>query len=305
MDLEKLIKDKRQIKENSLRSYLIILKKLNNNQDILNLGYLKDTKKIEAMIREKALTTQRNYLGAILVVLSAYDKAEFDPALQFYRDMLDELNEEYQNMLKSHEKDPKQSKNWTTLDNLKKAMNKLKRAIEDRGITKKDTLTNKELMLLQRYVVASLYLLQPPIRLDFSMDIVTKRSDIEEGKNYLLNQGRNKKKFIFSEYKTSKSYDTKEVDLNSKLNKVMNIWLKYNKSGFLLLNNRGGKLSSNGLGKLIPKVFESTNKHITLNLIRHIYISENVDLEAIEKAKKLAEDMLHSSSTQVDYIKTD
>ena len=41
------------------------------------------------------------------------------------------------------------------------------------------------------------------------------------------------------------------------------------------------------------------------DLIRHIYISENVDLEAIEKAKKLAEDMLHSSSTQVDYIKTD
>ena len=41
MDLEKLIKDKRQIKENSLRSYLIILKKLNDNQDILNLGYLK------------------------------------------------------------------------------------------------------------------------------------------------------------------------------------------------------------------------------------------------------------------------
>ena len=144
MDLVKLIKDKRQIKENSLRSYLIILKKLNENKEILNLGYLKDTKKIEAKIREKAITTQRNYLGAIIVVLSAYNKAEFDPALQFYRDMLDELNEQYQNMLKSHEKDPKQSKNWTSLDNLKKAMNKLKRDIEERGITKKDKLNNSK-----------------------------------------------------------------------------------------------------------------------------------------------------------------
>ena len=305
MDLAKLIKEKRQIKENSLRSYLIILKKLNENKEILNLDFLKDTKKIEKIIRDRALTTQRNYLGAILVVLSAFNKASFDPALQFYRDMLDELNEEYQNQLKSHEKDPKQSKNWVSLDTLKKAMNRLKRDIEERSILKKENLSNKELMLLQRYVVAGLYLLQPPIRLDFSMDVVNKRSDIEEGKNYLLNMGRNKKKFIFSEYKTSKSYDTKEVDLNSPLNKIMNIWLKHNKSGFLLINNRGGKLTSNGLGKLIPKVFETTNKHITLNLIRHIYISENVDLDAINKAKKLAEDMLHSSSTQVDYIKTD
>jgi len=305
MDLAKLIKDKRDIKENSLRSYLIILKKLNENKEILDLEFLKDTKKIEEIIRNRALTTQRNYLGAILVVLSAFNKASFDPALQFYRDMLDELNEEYQNQLKSHEKDPKQSKNWVSLDVLKKAMNRLKRDIEERDILKKENLTNKELMLLQRYVVAALYLLQPPIRLDFSMDVVNKRSDIEEGKNYLLNMGRNKKKFIFSEYKTSKSYDTKEVDLNSALNKIMNIWLKHNKSGFLLVNNRGGKLSSNGLGKLIPKVFETTNKHITLNLIRHIYISENVDLDAINKAKKLAEDMLHSSSTQVDYIKTE
>ena len=305
MDLAKLIKEKRQIKENSLRSYLIILKKLNENKEILNLDFLKDTKKIEEIIRDRALTTQRNYLGAILVVLSAFNKASFDAALQFYRDMLDELNEEYQNQLKSHEKDPKQSKNWVSLDTLKKAMNRLKRDIEERSILKKENLSNKELMLLQRYVVAGLYLLQPPIRLDFSMDVVNKRSDIEEGKNYLLNMGRNKKKFIFSEYKTSKSYDTKEVDLNSPLNKIMNIWLKHNKSGYLLINNRGGKLTSNGLGKLIPKVFETTNKHITLNLIRHIYISENVDLDAINKAKKLAEDMLHSSSTQVDYIKTD
>jgi hypothetical protein len=303
MDLEKLIKDKRNIKENSIRSYLIILKRLNDNKEILNLGYLKDTKNIESKIREKALTTQRNYLGAILVILSAYNKAEFDPALQFYRDMLDELNEKYQEQLKSHEKDPKQSKNWVSLDILKKAMNRLKKDIDERGILEKDSLNNKELMLLQRYVVASLYLLQPPIRLDFSMDIVSKRSDIKDGTNYLLNQGRNKKKFIFTEYKTSKSYDTKEVDLNSKLNKVMNIWLKYNKSPYLLLNNRGGKLSSNGLGKLIPKVFETTNKHITLNLIRHIYISENVDLEAVKKAKQLAEDMLHSKEMQIDYIK--
>ena len=94
MDLAKLIKEKRQIKENSLRSYLIILKKLNENKEILNLDFLKDTKKIEEIIRDRALTTQRNYLGAILVVLSAFNKASFDPALQFYRDMLDELNEE-------------------------------------------------------------------------------------------------------------------------------------------------------------------------------------------------------------------
>ena len=46
MDLIALISDKRTIKQNSLNSYLTILKKLNNDDKILNLDFLKDTDNI-------------------------------------------------------------------------------------------------------------------------------------------------------------------------------------------------------------------------------------------------------------------
>ena len=303
MDLEKLINENRKIKPNSLKSYLIILRKLNDNKEVESLDYLKDQKKIMSFIKEKALTTQRNYISAIMVVLSAYNKKQFDKSLLFYRDYLDLLHKEYAAYIETHKKSEKEETNWVTLKQLSKVYNNIKIDIAGRGIFKQLSLNQKDLMLLQRLIVAGLYTLQPPVRLDYSMDIIIDKSEIKEGTNYLLVQSRNTKYFIFTEFKTAGAYGEKHIKLNKKMNQLINIWLKYNKSGFLLLNSRGTKLSANGLGKMISKVFEPTGKKITINLLRHVFITENVDLEAIEKSTKLADEMMHSKSTQLTYIK--
>ena len=303
MDISALITQGRTIKQSSLKSYLIILKKLNDDEPILNLEFLKDTDNILNKIQSKALTTQKNYLSAVLVTLNSFNKAEFNDAVKIYGDESDRLNDEYMAFIQTHEKDEKQKKNWTTIANLKKAMNRTKRNIDERGILKKEELNKTEMQLLQEYVIAGLFILQPPVRLNFNMLVVNKREDIEEGKNYLLVESRNKKKFIIADYKTAKTYDTKEMEVNPEINKILNYWLKYNKTGFFLLNTRGGMLSSNGLSKMITQVFASTNKHITLNLIRHVYISENIDIETVNKSTQLASDMHHALLTQHTYIK--
>tara|TARA_R110001632_G_scaffold128531_1_gene242469 strand:+ start:126 stop:1040 length:915 start_codon:yes stop_codon:yes gene_type:complete len=303
MDISALITQGRTIKQSSLKSYLIILKKLNDDEPILNLEFLKDTDNILNKIQSKALTTQKNYLSAVLVTLNSFNKAEFNDAVKIYGDESDKLNDEYMAFIQTHEKDEKQKKNWTTIANLKKAMNRTKRNIDERGILKKEELNKTEMQLLQEYVIAGLFILQPPVRLNFNMLVVNKREDIEEGKNYLLVESRNKKKFIIADYKTAKTYDTKEMEVNPEINKILNYWLKYNKTGFFLLNTRGGMLSSNGLSKMITQVFASTNKHITLNLIRHVYISENIDIETVNKSTQLASDMHHALLTQHTYIK--
>ena len=46
MNLNEKIKASRSIKENSLKSYITSLKKLNDNKEIENLNFLKDTTKI-------------------------------------------------------------------------------------------------------------------------------------------------------------------------------------------------------------------------------------------------------------------
>jgi len=90
------------------------------------------------------------------------------------------------------------------------------------------------------------------------------------------------------------------VKLGSKLNSVMNIWLKYNDSDSVLLNSQMKPMSANGLVKMVPKVFESTGKNITINLIRHIFISEEFPNQTDEKSQ-VADKMMHSVEMQGKY----
>ena len=150
----------------------------------------------------------------------------------------------------------------------------------------------------------------PPLRNDYTpMEIVSlsqynSLSDKElEDNNYLVIQSRNKKYFSFGEYKTSKTYGIKKIDIGSKLNSVLNIYLKYHDSKYLLLNNRGEPMSANGLTKYIQKVFEPTGKKISANLLRHIYISEFITGPTLKEKEELGEKMGHNVATQELYKK--
>tara|TARA_R100000388_G_scaffold92549_1_gene75730 strand:+ start:1084 stop:1995 length:912 start_codon:yes stop_codon:yes gene_type:complete len=302
MDLRKLILEQRQIKENSLKSYLISLKKLNHNEEIENLDFLNDKKHIIEKIELLALPTQKNYLTAVLVALQAEGGKE--KLVDFYKETLDKKNEKYSNFIKQNKKTEKQEKNWVTMKDLNAIRKQYEKKIKEFEIKDKETLNNKNFNMLQEYLISALYTLRPPVRLDYApMKIIKKRKEIEPEKNYLLNTGRNKKKFIIQEFKTKKKYGTQEIDIPPKLNTIINLWLKHNKTDSFLLNSRKGNLTANGLGKLITKTFKDTGKNITLNLLRHIFISENVDLEAVKHNKKLAEEMLHSEAMQEDYAK--
>ena len=298
MDLIKLIKDNRpNLKPNSLRSYLITLKILNDNEEIKNLNYLKKTKDIMEKINKYALPTKRNKLTALLVVLTAFNKEEFDPAEEFYRKQLEDLNGEYNEYISTHSKSEKQETNWITLDELKKIMKK----------HKKEAKLNPTISNYQKYLVSALYLLNPPKRLDFAnMKIIKDRKENNEEDNYLLNLGRNKKYFIFNQFKTKEKHGKKEVLISKELNSIINNWLKINTSEHFLLNSRGQAMTPNGLGKYITMIFKGTGKKITVNLLRNIFISENIDLEAIKKQKQIANEMDHATNTQQSvYLKKD
>ena len=144
----------------------------------------------------------------------------------------------------------------------------------------KGEISRKEHDLLQKWMVGSLYVIDnnnPPLRNDYTpMQIISLTdynklddSDLQDN-NYLVVVSRNKKFFSFGEYKTSKTYGIKKIDLGSKLNSVMNIYLKFHDSKFLLLNNRGEPMSSNGLTKYIQKVFEPLAKHTQHLSLIHI-----------------------------------
>jgi hypothetical protein len=305
IDFESLIKkDRPNVKDNSIRSYLITLRKLNNNQALIDLNFLKDYDNIIEKLEKLKLTTKRNYLSSILVILRAYNKKSFQKVLDKYKKLLATLNEEYTNKIDSHEKSEKQKDNWMELSELKKGLKLYKKEISDRDIKDKQNLNKKDLDLLQKYLIVALYTTQPPVRLNYAnMKIINSVKDVEPNKNYLLVKGRNSKSFIFQEYKTSKTNGRVDKIVPKELNSILNFYLKYNKSKYLLNDAKGNPITANGLGKLITSSFKFTDKKVTLNLLRHIYISSKIDLDAIKAQKQMAKDMHHSVEMSEDYAK--
>ena len=300
MDLSNLIRKQRpNIKDNSLNGYLISLKKLNNNNEIKNLNFLKNRKNILTMIEPLALTTRKNRLTAILVGLGVKDgNEEFDKIKKQYAEDLYILTKEYTDNIRG-KKTEKEEKNWTTISELSKITKEYKKQINDLDLNNREKpLSVKQKLLLQHYILTLLYTKLSPMRLDYNVIIVKSEKDIDTQDNYLINKSKNKKYFVIQDYKTSKQMGTKTIELDTEIVSAINLWLKFNKTEFLFTNNRNSRQSSNGLGKMVTNAFKPTGKNITLNLIRKIYISENIDKQAIEKSKKLAEDMGHSVATQ-------
>ena len=303
-ELIEYIKDNRKIRDNSLKVYLGNVRKLNDNQPINDLKFLKKTSSIIEKIKEFKLPTQRNYLTSILVILTKQKK--YIKQCEIYKTRLKKLNDEYNEHINSHQKTEKEDKNWTSLKDLKKnVFNYYKREIAERGLNTKTNLTSKEFDLYQRFVVVSLYMLLPPVRLDYANMIVVKsRGDMEnKNRNYLLNLSRNKKYFYINEYKTSDKHGEIEIKIPPPLNTILNQWLKINDNENFLLNKGSSSMTPNVLSKYITKSFSPSGKNISLNMLRKIYISEHVDLEAIRKRKEMANVMGHSTAVQESYIK--
>ena len=134
------------------------------------------------------------------------------------------------------------------------------------------------------------------------MKIIYNEEQNDNKQNYLLID-KKKYYFIFNDFKTVKSVKQHTVEVPKEIKKILKIWIKFNKERLkhdnsLLINSDMKPLNTNGLVKLVPIVFKSSGKHITVSLLRKIWISENVDGKNGEKNKVLAKAMHHSTNTQ-------
>ena len=314
-EIKKEINEKRDLRESSLKAYASNMNKLHKlmfDKEIQNLDFLKNKKEVMKTIENKKLSTRKTYLAAIVVTLMAFDKNE--DLIKYYRDEMEDLAKQFSANMEEQKKSETQDKNWVSLSALRKVMRKYRNELNQKGIFKKepDDLTNKEFDLLQKWIVASLYILDenPPLRNDYIMTVISnkeydKLSEKEiENNNYTVVKSRNNKMFSLGEYKTSGKYGTKIIPVGKKLNSALNIWLKFNSSGHLLLNSKKEPMTANGLTKYLQKTFAPTGKNISSSMIRHIFISDKFPAENKEK-EEVAEKMAHSVSMQTLYSKKD
>lgn len=291
MSLNELIAEARpHLSVGSIKTYVANLKRI-GIETIGDIDKLKSPEYLFDQIEGQKLSMRRNMVSSALIITMAKypdDKEMLEPI----RQRMFDLGSEYNELMSKNEKTDTQEKNWVTIDELKVIAKKLL----------------NENPKSQNSMIAALYTMAPPTRLDYyDMEIVGKKDKLTEEKNYLVIHGARKKEFVFNDYKTSNKYNQVRIPVSKELNKVINGFLKLNPERKYLLQKMrtASPLSRNALGKLIPIIFAATGKNVTLNIIRHVYISEQVDLEALKKFKEISKNMLHSSSTQQDYAKKD
>ena len=135
----------------------------------------------------------------------------------------------------------------------------------------------------------------PPRRsLDYS-EMKIRNYDVKTDNYYKGN------KFYFNKYKTVKTYGLQILELPKELNNVLKRWIKINTNDYMIYSSNNKKLSCPQITRILNKVF---GKNISTSMLRHIYLT-NVykDVPQINKMENLANEMGHSISTAMEYIK--
>jgi hypothetical protein len=286
----------RGLSENSLKLYEANLKRLNNNEPIKNLNFLKDTETIINKIKEKKDTTARSYIIAICSIIKN------DPKLKKQYDIYYKLMIEYNDKLKNNNsKSEKQENEWISQNEVKQIYNDLEDEVKP--LFKKKNLNDSEYNKLLSYIVLSLYVLQPPRRnLDYLKLIAVAKHKGTEDKNFNYFDIANKK-MIFNNYKTKGTYQSQEIDVDEKLYLILLMWIKKFKiKNYILQNSNNTELDKNGITKLLYKIF---NKKIGSSMLRNIYLTDKYSDQNEEKIKDAK--MMGTSVGTIDnqYTKND
>eukprot|EP01051_Picozoa_sp_SAG22_P010238 SAG22_NODE_908_length_6553_cov_5.089247_4_plen_133_part_00 len=103
--IELVIKANRpELSDSSLKQYLSSLRTLNDKKPIQDIDFLKDYDSVMEKLSSKKPTTIKNYMNAIIVVLSA---VKADPSLiDKYTKTRDDLNQQYSDEQATHRRTP-------------------------------------------------------------------------------------------------------------------------------------------------------------------------------------------------------
>lgn len=291
------------ISESSLKLYLTNLKRLNNNEEIKNLTFLKNVNSILDKIKDYKPNTRRTYLISIVSLLKQ------EPKMAALYDKYYKLLMEYNKELKTNNvKSDNQKENWISQADVMSKQQELSGVLPE--LKKKITIDQYNRLL--NLIVLSLYTLQAPRRnLDYlKMMVINKYSpELPTDLNYLdLSTGS----FIFRNFKTKKTYLDQVIKISDGLMELIKIYLKYHP----LKKDMKGKFSvpflvdvnglafnnSNDITRILNKIF---NKKIGSSMLRNIYLTSKYS----NNAQNLKEDSLamgtSPNTAENNYIKVD
>lgn len=310
------IKDSRNVRDTSLNLYKSYMNKLNkqfNGDKDFNMEFVKDDiNEIIKFIESHSNSVARNFYASLLVFLSPSGKAQAIEGFQsIYNDIqtkLKSFHKIYLDSKQNNSKNDKEDKNWVEFEDIIKKRMKIEKIVKNTQYDEK--LTKQEYNNLMEYIILSLYSMIPPRRNEYGDMMVVSDKEYQEStledmedNNYLI-VGKSNYVFSFGKnaVKSAGDTDTQIIDIPKDLSKVLRLYLKYNKSGYLLPKyNQDEAISKNGLTLMLNKIFSP--KKISTSMLRKIYLSHRFgDIQ--KERQEVAEQMNHSVSVANNiYIK--
>jgi len=305
------LKDKKNLSESSITVYLRNLRKLNNDVPFSNFSFLSNVDDIQNKLKDYKENTKRNYLISIVSVLSLFpEKKAIKKLHDIYYDLMMKKADQIKKEIFPEDLTEKQEQNWMSWDEVLEVYKKIGESVDK--FINNSLLSESQYNQLMSYLILSLYVLIEPRRnKDYQLMVLTKnpkKADIDPTFNYLdvVN-----KKFIFNNYKTSKKYGPKEIEIPDELFDVITKYFKHhpmlqktkvsatNKIPFLVSYNGTPLDKVNSITRVLNKTF---GKSIGSSMLRHIFLTGKFG-PVLEEQKKIAGNMAHSVSQQKEYIK--
>lgn len=300
-DLEQKFKDK-NISNSSIKLYLNNLRKMNDGEEITSFKFLDKPEKIMEKLVKYKPTTKRNFLISIVSALNTDNNSKIKKLYGKYYDLMLNMNDEVKNIVHSADELPE----WKVIKEKAEALRK-----EVDEFKEKKAISPPEYETLLKYVVLSLYTLQPPRRNGdyLNMFIVDKyKNDMSNEKNYV---SRSTNEFIFNTYKTAKKYNQQVENISDELVEVLKIYYKFHpllKNGkipkdtedvkFLVYRDGEAVIQINAITRILNSIL---GKGIASSKLRHIYLTSKYG-DTVKEQEKDAQAMGHSTSQQKDYI---
>ena len=284
----------------SLKSYKSILtsmyRQINPHTDFNAEFFEKKSKEVLEHLANVEPSRRKTRLSALVVACTALNKD--CPVAEKYREKMFSDAEKTRANDRLQKKSEKQEENWMDWKDIVAYWEQMKKDVMP--LWSKARLSPDEFMKLQDFVILSLYVLIPPRRiLDFT-NLKVRGADREKD-NYIDKQ----KTLVFHIFKTAKHYGEQRVEMPTSLQTIVKKWQRIQlNSDYMFVDSENKQLSQSQMTMKLNKLFAPTGKKISVNILRHSYISNELkDVPSLVKLEKMAEEQGHSVAEQLLYVK--
>jgi hypothetical protein len=291
---------KARVSESTLKQYLTRVKKVHSlmfKKSMTDTDWLKDYQKVISFILSNETWKTKQSKATYINSLTSYlrNSKELPEAYKKYS----EINKVFTTNIQKDKSNNKMTDKeaevmipWTEIKSLT------------------SNITNPEDSAL-----VGVYTLIPPRRVDdyrlMKVFIKKKGRDVPaDDTNYLvLNTRKNPESFVFNKYKTDKYYGQQTVRIPTELKTIIKKYIgskTLSNSSCLFGARDGSCLSQPGFTSKIRNVFKKyTDKPLTINSLRHSFISGLPDDISVNQRDTIAKQMGHNISQQLQYNKID